>query len=135
MQPATQHHLNRRRCSTANISASRDGNTTEGEHGMAVSTSYRTVIVCDGKEGFCPDSAVLDIGQSPNAALRRAVKSGWQVGGEVLCPVCQGGSRPAPLPDRQMRTPASVHRFPSRSVAGQFPDSPECPYVCLQLTA
>lgn len=108
--------------------------TTEGERAMAVRTSYRTVIVCDGKDGFCPEGAVLDVNQAPNAALRRAAKTGWQTGGVDLCPVCMGGSRPAPIPLREEHPRGTVHRFPAR-VTGSAPDSPECPYVCLQLTA
>lgn len=112
---------------------------------MAVKTAYRTVIVCDGANGKCPDEAVLDIGQAPNAAIRRAGKSGWSMTDEHLCPVCQGSAvadvitlpRPhVPLrPHEVLRPAGTVHLFKTRSEKAAGISDPSCPYVCQRLTA
>lgn len=110
---------------------------------MTVKTSYRTVIVCDGSGGDCPNAAVLDICQAPNAALRRAVKTGWLVNDEHLCPECREASYPAPTPliRRVADHPvldgpaATVHQLSTRRVTGAAPSTPDLPYVCYQMSA
>ncbi|WP_026533669.1 hypothetical protein [Arthrobacter sp. H14] len=65
---------------------------------MAVVAIYETTISCDGLDASCPVSSTLITGFAPAKSVRKAVRAGWQITDEVLCPACAGSIVPLPAP-------------------------------------